>query len=420
MKEKITKIVGEFNDAKVFTLDIEELAKNQVLEICNEQIFEDSKIRIMPDVHAGNGCVIGTTMTIKDKVVPNLVGCDISCGIFVIKLKDKEIDFELLDNVINEFIPNGSMKSEKEHKDSDLIDFDGLVCKNQINIIGAKKSIGTLGGGNHFIEVNIDNNGDLYLVVHSGSRGLGNDIAEFYQEKALKVRTTRPKELKDILIAKLIAEGRHKDIEKELKNMPKIIINKDLAYLDGKDFDDYINDVKIAQNYADLNRKSILNTIVEKMNLTKDCEFSTIHNYIDTDKMILRKGAISAKLGEISIIPINMRDGSLLCIGKGNEDWNCSAPHGAGRVMSRSVAKESVSLDDFKATMEGIWTTSVSESTVDESPFAYKKMDNIIENTKDTLDVISILKPLYNFKSTQKQKDYANAKQIMREFLNYK
>jgi len=363
------EIKGKYNTAKVFTDDIEDDAKIQIIELCNQEFVKDSIIRIMPDVHAGAGCTIGTTMTITDKIVPNLVGVDIGCGMETIKLKQKVIDFERLDKIIYNNIPSGFEIRKKQHKYTDNIDFDSLICKKYVDLERAMLSVGTLGGGNHFIEVNKDSKGTLYLVVHSGSRHLGKQVAEYYQEKAYKERTVN--------------------------------ISRQLAYLQGKSFNDYLHDMKIIQQYAVYNRKAIVDEIINRMEFEIEEQFTTIHNYIDLNSMILRKGAISAQKGEKVLIPMNMRDGSLICMGKGNKDWNYSAPHGAGRMMSRRQAKKSLSLEKFRKTMEGIYTTTVNRSTLDECPLAYKPMDEIIENIKDTVEIIDIIKPVYNFKASE-------------------
>lgn len=393
------ELKGKYNTAKVFTDNIEQTAISQIIELCNQGFTKESKIRIMPDTHAGSGCTIGTTMTIKDKVVPNLVGVDIGCGMYCVKLKEKEIDFLQLDKTIRQYVPSGQNVRETYHKLSNNVNLKALKCINYINLDRALKSIGTLGGGNHFIEVNKDNKNNLYLVIHSGSRYLGKQIAEYYQELGYK-KLTDNRNLKTELINKLKNEGREKDIQKELKNIPIHKINKQLAYVEGEDMNNYLYDMKIGQEYATLNRVVIATEILNNMNLHEDESFTTIHNYIDADTKVLRKGAISSNKNEKVIIPINMRDGSLICIGKGNSDWNCSAPHGAGRILSRSKASEQITLDEFENSMKGIWTTSVCKSTIDESPMVYKPMQEIIDNIKDTVSIESIIKPIYNFKAS--------------------
>lgn len=389
---------GKYTKATIFAETVDNEAISQILGICNEEFAKESKIVIMPDVHAGKGCTIGTTMTVADKVVPNLVGVDIGCGVYCVKLKEKEIDFELLDKTIRSYVPSGMEIREKEHRFSSNVEFDKLKCKNSVNVAKAKKSLGSLGGGNHFIEVAKDEEGYLYLVIHSGSRGLGVQVASWYQKLAIKTLSSNNSE-KDEIITRLKAEGREKEIQEVLKNIPKKKINKELAYLEGENYLDYLNDLDVVQKYSTENRKAIAETIISKMNLTEIDSFTTIHNYIDLSKNILRKGAISALKDEKVIIPINMRDGSIIAVGKGNPDWNYSAPHGAGRVFSRGKAKELLSMDDFKETMSEVWSTSVCESTLDESPMAYKDINEILGNIKDTVEVVGIIKPIYNFKA---------------------
>lgn len=393
------ELKGKFNTAKVFTDNIDTESISQIINICNQEYLKDNKIRFMPDCHAGKGAVIGTAMTIENgKVSPSVVGVDISCGMETVLIKEKDINFEKLDNIIRTFIPSGMNIRKEPHKFSKKIDLNKLKCAKHVNLNRAELSIGSLGSGNHFLELNEDNERNIYLVVHSGSRYLGKQVAEFYQEVAYKNLIDNTSE-KELIINKLKKEGREQEISTELKKINPIKIDKNLAYLFGKDFDDYIHDMEIVEKFADLNRKAIINDIVEKMEFTIIDSFTTVHNYIDTKNMILRKGSVSAQKGERILIPINMADGSLICIGKGNEDWNFSAPHGAGRIMSRSKAKSLVSLDDYKEIMKNVWTTSVCESTIDESPFAYKPMNEIIKNIKDTAEIIKIIKPIYNFKA---------------------
>ncbi|MDP4224748.1 MAG: RtcB family protein [Bacteroidota bacterium] len=391
---------GKYNTAKVFTNNVEQEAISQIIELCNQEFVKDSQIRIMPDTHAGAGCTIGTTMTITDKIVPNLVGVDIGCGMETVQLQVKEIDLDRLDKVIHNYVPAGFDIRDEVHRYSRKIDFNGLRCKHHVNIDRANLSIGTLGGGNHFIEVDRDDEGNLYLVVHSGSRNLGKQVAEYYQDLAYKSLTNRKQAVSEI-IARLKQEGREKDIQSELAKIKQPKISKDLAYVEGSDFEDYLHDMNIVQQYAMYNRMAIVKEILDNMGLSLNIwyRFSTIHNHIDIDDGILRKGAISAQEGEEVLIPINMRDGSLICIGKGNPDWNCSAPHGAGRLMSRSKAKETINIDEFKETMNGIYSSTVNQSTLDEAPMAYKPMDEIIANIQDTVEISKIIKPIYNFKA---------------------
>jgi tRNA-splicing ligase RtcB (3'-phosphate/5'-hydroxy nucleic acid ligase) len=393
------ELQGKFNTAKVFTDNVENTAMGQIIELCNQEFVKDSKIRIMPDTHAGAGCTIGTTMTIQDKIVPNLVGVDIGCGmeVAIINKNKDEVNYDQLDDTIRKHVPHGfSIRGSSQfHPLSKRINFRDVRAPFKLE--RAKASIGTLGGGNHFIELN-ELDDKIVLVIHSGSRHLGKVIAEHYQDRAYKELSEASDEREEI-IAKLKAEGRQSEISDVLKSLKKPAIQKDLAYLQGQGFDDYMNDMKIAQHYAMLNRKAMVDEIVTRMKWDKVDEFTTIHNYIDMENMILRKGAISAQAGERVIIPINMRDGSIIAIGKGNEDWNFSGPHGAGRVLSRSRAKEQISFEDFKETMSGVWSTSVVESTLDESPMAYKPLQEIVDNVGDSVEIQHIMKPLYNFKS---------------------
>lgn len=563
---------GKFNSCKVFTDLIEEKAISQLITLLNQPFIKDSKIRIMPDVHAGAGCVIGTTMTLHDKVVSDLVGCDIgcfaaetkvwcsagyyksikelaedgtpfqtdcfdtednyfcedraiafqtrknaklvavtyiqhglvksreirvrctpdhrfrvcledtgpmpnykgrntiwleaeclepgmqlvandsyitvksveplperedvyclsvrdmhnftieggvivhNCGMLTVKLKEKESEMDLaqLDQVIREFVPSGFNVHDKQRHATPL-DCTKLACWNKknagINEMLAYRSVGTLGGGNHFLEVDKDSEDNLYLVIHTGSRHLGLEVAKYYQDLAWSRFTNlrndyRFQEKQQALIDRLKEEGRYSEIESEIQRLRAEykadipVTTKDLAYVEGYDFDHYIHDMKMVQEHACANRAAIAATIIKQMNFIEEDRFETIHNYIDTDHMILRKGSVSARKGERLLIPMNMRDGSLICIGKGNDDWNQSAPHGAGRLMSRSKAKEQIALSDFEESMRGIYTTSVNRSTIDESPFAYKPMESILENIGDTVEIVDVIKPVYNFKAS--------------------
>ena len=384
-------------ETKIFAETFEYDAFEQIKKLANFEPYLDSKIRIMPDAHAGKGCTVGTTMTIKDCVTPNIVGVDIGCGMLTIKLKNNEIDLEKLDSVIRNKVPSGFSVHEKaKYK----FDFEKLKCKDNVDLGRALLSIGSLGGGNHFIELAESvSTGYLYLIIHSGSRKLGGDVCKYYQDLAFQ-NANEMKKVKENLVLKLKKAGREKDIEKELKKIQKPVVDKDLAFLKGKDFDNYMNDMKIAQEFALLNRDTMGNIIIKEMGIQEVERFHTIHNYIDFDSMILRKGAIRAKENEMVLIPMNMRDGSLLCVGKGNEDWNYSAPHGAGRLYSRSKAKQLISLEEFEDSMKNVYTTSVSTSTIDEAPQVYKPMQEIIDCIGDTVEVIDILKPLYNFKAS--------------------
>lgn len=348
----------------------------------------------MPDCHAGAGCTIGTTMEIKDKITPNLVGVDIGCGILTVKLKETDIDLQKLDAVINEFVPNG-FNTHTEPKAE--FEFDKLLAKN-LNVGRAKLSIGSLGGGNHFIEVGKNSKDELFLVIHSGSRNIGGQVAKHYQDIAIENLTDNSKEREE-LIERLKKEGKQNEIGEELKKLKKPIINKDLAYLTGVYFDNYMHDMELMQKFAVLNRRTMANIILEKAELTEAEAFETIHNYIDFKRMILRKGAVSAENGETLLIPINMRDGSIIAKGKGNEDWNYSAPHGAGRLMGRNEAHKKLNFDEFKEQMKDVYSTSVLTETLDEAPNAYKSMNEIIEAIGETVDIIDIIKPIYNFKA---------------------
>ena len=403
---------GKHNTAKVYTDNVDSATIGQVTTLLNQECIAGSKIRIMPDTHAGAGCVIGTTMTLKDKVIPNLVGVDIGCGMLVVKLKEKRIDLPNLDSVIRKYIPAGFEIHSEPKTFKTCIDIETLRCypKANLNVMRAYQSVGTLGSGNHFIEIDKDSEDNLYLVIHTGSRNLGKQVAEYYQDLGYerikeKFNDDKYEVEKKKLIEKLKTAGQSKLIGSELEKMrqkrcnDKPSIPYELAYVEGQDFEDYIEDMKKVQMYAVDNRAEIARLILKHAKLTEVERFQTIHNYIDTDNMILRKGAVSAQAGEKLIIPINMRDGSLICIGKGNEDWNYSAPHGMGRLMSRSTAKSSISMIEYQESMKGIYTTCVNKDTIDESPMAYKNKDEVIANMLNSVDVVEIIKPIYNFKA---------------------
>ena len=396
------EVSGKYNQAKIFTDVVDQASIAQVIELCNQEFTAGSRIRLMPDVHAGAGCTVGTTMTITDRVVPNLVGVDIGCGMETARLREDHLELQKLDKLIREKIPSGFAVRSAAHRYADQIDLEELCCFRHVQMLRAEKSIGTLGGGNHFIEVDRDEEGQLYVVIHSGSRRLGLEVAKYYQEEGYKVLNQTDQASLDRLIAEMRAAGRQKDIQKELKRRKSqklTRIPRPLAYVAGELFDQYIHDMKLVQHFARLNRQAMLDEIVKGMKLHVEEQFTTVHNYIDTDAMILRKGAVSARAGERLLIPINMRDGSLLCVGKGNEDWNCSAPHGAGRLMSRGEAKQSFTVSEFKKQMEGIYSTSVGRSTLDECPMAYKGMDAILDNIGPTAEVVKVIRPIYNFKA---------------------
>ena len=398
------EIKGNYTSAKVFTDTIEEVAIEQIKQLCDMAYTEGSKVRIMPDVHAGAGCTIGTTMTITDKIVPNLVGVDIGCGMETIRIDNKHIELEKLDKLIYAKIPSGMNIRETPHKYNDEIELRDLRCYKEIHEHRAIHSIGTLGGGNHFIEADKDEEGNIYIVIHSGSRYLGNEVAKLYQEMGFNRLNGNDKRALDNLITEYKAAGREKEIQTAIKELKKQILTNipySLAYVNEDLFDDYIHDMQIVQRFATLNRKAMADEIIRGMKLDVVEQFTTIHNYIDTDHMILRKGAVSAKLGEKLLIPINMRDGSLICRGKGNEDWNCSAPHGAGRLMSRTQAKNTFTVSEFKKQMKNIYTTSVNKETLDECPMAYKDMTEIVKNIAPTADILKIIKPIYNYKASE-------------------
>lgn len=384
------------NNVKVYAKTFEDEAYNQVQKMANYEPYINSKIRIMPDAHAGKGCVIGTTMTLTDSVTPNLVGVDIGCGMLAAYLLNKDVDLQKLDDVIRKHVPSGFSVHQKPIAN---IELSNLYCYHAIKDKDyyLQQSLGTLGGGNHFIEVNKDSHGRIILVIHSGSRNLGVQVCNYYQNLAFENLSKR----NDVrqLISRLKSEGREKEIQSELKKLKPNDVDKELAHLSGMYFKQYIHDMEIVQRYASHNRDLILDSICQNMGFSVWSYIETIHNYIDVDSMILRKGAVSAKEGEMLIIPMNMRDGSLICVGKGNEDWNCSAPHGAGRLMSRAKAKEAISMQEFKSTMSDVYTTSVCEATLDEAPQAYKDMNEIISLIGDTVEIIDVIKPIYNFKA---------------------
>ena len=398
----MVKVEGLYNTALCYTPVLENAAHAQIQSVCDQKEFADCKIRVMPDVHAGKGCTIGTTMTIRDKIVPGMVGVDIGCGMETVELSEREIDFERLDALIRKEIPYGREVRDEIHALNADLDLSQLRCADQVNLNRAMRSIGSLGGGNHFIEVDRAEDGRLFLVVHSGSRHLGTEVANFYQDEGRRALWGGAHYQIQAMIDQMKAEGRFKEIQKTitaLKCEHDLSIPKDLAYVEGTLFDDYIHDMKLTQKFAVLNRKAMVDVILSGMRLTPVDEFTTIHNYIDTDAMILRKGSVSAKTGEKLLIPINMRDGSLICVGKGNEEWNCSAPHGAGRLMSRKAAFNTLSMEQFQQEMEGIYTTCVLPDTLDESPMAYKSMDEIVEQIGPTAEIVERIRPIYNFKA---------------------
>ena len=398
------EIHGKYNTAISFAKTIEDTAREQIRRMCNYEFTSDSKIRIMPDVHAGKGCTIGTTMTVTDKAVPNIVGVDIGCGMYTVKLADKSIDFARVDEAAH-YIPSGhgTWDSRQERFDlQELNCFRSLKDSRRL-----ERSIGTLGGGNHFIEIDRAADGTYYLVIHTGSRNLGKQVAEIYQRLAIDLAKGKDKYFaqRDEIIAVYKSLGRKTEIKSKLAELEKEYRGKqanmpeDLCYVHGKYFHQYLHDMELCQEFARRNRELIAKILIGKAGLTAVDNFHTVHNYIDISELIIRKGAIAAHKGERVLIPINMRDGSVLAVGKGNADWNYSAPHGAGRIMSRSDAKQLLDMNDYKNSMAGIYTTSVSEGTLDESPQAYKSLDDIIDVIDDTVEIIEVMKPVYNFKA---------------------
>ena len=399
---KTIEITGKINRAVCYARVIEDEAIEQIRRMCDYELTEGSKIRIMPDVHAGTGCTIGTTMTIINRVVPNVVGVDIGCGMFTVRLGRDEIDFAKFDEAAH-FIPSGFNVWEGRQERFDLT---RLRCYREIrDSRRIERSLGTLGGGNHFIEIDRTSDGENYLVIHSGSRNLGVQVAGYYQKLAIELAQGKEEYFhrRDEIIRTYKEQGRRTEIQAALQALrweaKESETPEDLCWLEGEYLEDYLHDIEICQEFARRNREKMAEILLSRAGLTGSESFHTIHNYIDTSEMILRKGAITAHEGERVLIPINMRDGSVLAVGKGNTEWNYSAPHGAGRIMSRTHAKESLSLDEYKASMQGIYTTSISEATLDEAPGAYKSLDDIIDVIADTVDIIEIMKPVYNFKA---------------------
>ncbi|MFG6393161.1 MAG: RtcB family protein [Lachnospiraceae bacterium] len=397
------EIKGKINTAICYANTIEEEAREQIRRMCDYEFTEGSSIRIMPDVHAGKGCTIGTTMTVTGKAVPNIVGVDIGCGMYTVNIGKTDIDFKKADEAAH-YIPSGMNVWEGRQEHFNLME---LCCYRSLkNTKYLERSLGTLGGGNHFIEIDQAADGTKYLIIHTGSRNLGKQVAELYQKLAVELHSGKEEyfKKKEEIITSYKAEGRRKEIQAALKKLAwdkkECLIPDDLCYLYGTYFEDYLHDVEICQEFARRNREKIAEILLSHAGIQAGESFHTIHNYIDTKNMILRKGAISAYKGEKVLIPINMRDGSVLAEGKGNPSWNYSAPHGAGRIMSRTKAKEKLSMEEYKKTMEGIYTTSVNEETLDEAPMAYKSLNDIISIIKDSVDIIDIMKPVYNFKAS--------------------
>ncbi|MBP3881010.1 MAG: RtcB family protein [Lachnospiraceae bacterium] len=397
------EIKGKINTAICYASVIEEEAIEQIRRMCDYEFAAGSRIRIMPDVHAGKGCTIGTTMTITDKAVPNIVGVDIGCGMYTVSLGKADIDFERLDEAAH-FIPSGMnvWEGRQEH-----FDLEQLRCYRDLkDTKRLERSLGTLGGGNHFIEIDESADGEKYLVIHSGSRNLGKQVAELYQKLAVDLSKGKEEYFKkrDEIIRTYKEQGKRKEIQAALKKIAweqkESLIPEDLCFLYGSYLEDYLHDVEVCQRFARRNREKMAEILLERAGIAAGDAFHTIHNYIDTEEMILRKGAIAAHAGEKVLIPINMRDGSVLAVGKGNAEWNYSAPHGAGRIMSRKAAKDRLSLEEYRETMKGIYTTSVNEATLDEAPMAYKSLDDIIDVIRDSVDIIDVMKPVYNFKAS--------------------
>ena len=399
---KMMEIKGKVNTALCFAKVIEDEAIEQIRRMCDYEFTAGSRIRIMPDVHAGKGCTIGTTMTVTDKAVPNIVGVDIGCGMYIVNLGMVDIDMEQMDAAAH-FIPSGMDVWDGRQERFDLTE---LRCYRSLkDTKRLERSLGTLGGGNHFIEIDQAADGTKYLVIHSGSRNLGKQVAEYYQRLAVDLNKGKEEYFakRDALIAEYKATGRRKEIEGALKvlhwNSHEATIPEDLCFVYGEYLEDYLHDVEICQRFARRSREKMAEIILQRLGIEALDAFHTIHNYIDTDEMILRKGAIAAHEGERVLIPINMRDGSVLAIGKGNEEWNYSAPHGAGRIMSRTAAREQLDMNEYRREMAGVYTTSVNEATLDEAPMAYKSLADIIDVISGSVDVIEVLKPIYNFKA---------------------
>ena len=399
------EIQGKVNTAVCYARVVEETAIEQIRRMCDYALTEGSRIRIMPDVHAGKGCTIGTTMTVTDKVCPNIVGVDIGCGMYTVQLADREPDFAKTDEACH-YIPSGINVWEGRMERFDLT---GLRCYRSLkDAKRLERSLGTLGGGNHFIEIDRATDGTYYLIIHSGSRNLGKQVAEIYQQLAVDLHMGKEDYFRqrEEIIRTCKEAGKRDEIQSALTRLKNtyetqaLLVPEDICWLYGTFLQDYLHDVEICQRFARRSRERMAEIILERTGLTGLSAFHTVHNYIDTEEMILRKGAIAAHTGEKVLIPINMRDGSVIAMGKGNPEWNYSAPHGAGRVMSRSKARQSLDLEAYKASMEGIYTTSVNEQTIDEAPMAYKSLEDIIDVIRESVDVIDIMKPVYNFKAS--------------------
>ena len=418
------EIKGKMNTAICYAKVIEDVAIEQIKRMCDYELTAGNKVRIMPDVHAGKGCTIGTTMTVTDKVCPNIVGVDIGCGMYTVKLADKSLDFEKIDEACH-YVPSGRNVWDGRRE---RFDIQELKCYRALkDTKRLARSLGTLGGGNHFIEIDKAADGIHYLVIHSGSRNLGKQVAEIYQQLAIDLHAGKEDYFirREEIIRTYKEAGRRAEIQDALKELAKEYTAKtsdvpeDLCWLYGSFLGNYLHDVEICQRFACRNREIMAETILERTGMSKEEAFHTIHNYIDTNEMILRKGAIAAHKGERVLIPINMRDGSVIAVGKGNPEWNYSAPHGAGRIMSRGKAKETLSLEEYRASMEGIYTTSVNESTLDEAPMVYKSLDDILDVINETVDIVDIIKPVYNFKAGEDEKPWEKRGKNDKYFLEY-
>ncbi len=380
-------IVGKYNSATVYAKSVDNESYAQVLAMCNIEELKDCKIKMMPDMHAAEGCTVGTSITIDDKINPSYVGSDIGCGMQVYKLSDSEINFQLFDRCVRDYIPSGAAIHKKATAEISKFPLKDLYCYDTIqhDIVG--RSFGTLGGGNHFIEIDKSIEGHYYLIIHSGSRRLGKDVATYYQKAAyFAMNGISP----EYAFKKGMKIG---DVDSK--------IQPSNCFLSGEYLEKYLHDMQIAVQYARLSREWMGEVLINHLDLKVEDSFTTIHNYINIEDKILRKGAVSAKKDELLIIPINMRDGCLICKGKGNADWNYTAPHGAGRLMKRSDAKDTITLDEYKEAMKGIFSTSVNESTIDESPMAYRSIEDIVDVVEPTVEIIDITTPVYNFKASK-------------------
>lgn len=392
---------GKNGTATVFADTIDPATTAQIIGIMNHPVSEGSSVKIMPDMHAGKDAVVGTTMTVSNRITPNFIGCDIGCGMYSVCLGQIQYNDDFLkrfDEVVHKVIPCGKNKRSTPHPYVDRLRLNELRMKGA-NVNGAVLSFSTLGGGNHYLELNIDKSNNVWLVIHSGSRHLGLEIADHYQKAAENEIKNNGREE---LIERLKAEGRTKDIASEIAKLPKISNHEAFLARGNGGFEDYLHDMKIAQEFASWNRKAMAQSILQELDMEfQVIAFETVHNYIDIDASIVRKGAVSAQKGERLLMPMNMQFGSLMCIGKGNPDWNFSAPHGAGRIMSRSKAKQAIQLEAFQDAMKGIYSTTINSSTLDEAPMAYKAPETIVEAIQDTVEVLDILKPIYNFKASE-------------------